>query len=70
VRVLPEYGLVGTEVSLVSPPKSYEPARVKLLRDFLADRLGGMMPASTAVAAEEKRNGHEPGSRRRRARRG
>ncbi|HXU82463.1 MAG TPA: LysR family transcriptional regulator [Polyangia bacterium] len=45
VRVLPEYGLIGTEVALVSPTKSYEPARVKLLRDFLADRLTGMMRA-------------------------
>jgi DNA-binding transcriptional LysR family regulator len=70
VRVLPEYGLIGTEVALVSPTKSYEPARVKLLRDFLADRLIGMMRASTAVAAEEKRNGHQPGPRRRRARQG
>jgi DNA-binding transcriptional LysR family regulator len=70
VRVLPEYGLIGTEVALVSPTKSYEPARVKLLRDFLADRLAGMMRARTTVAAEERRNGHEPGSRRRRARRG
>jgi len=70
VRVLPEYGLIGTEVALVSPAKSYEPARVKLLRDFLADRLAGMMRARTTVAAEEKQNGHEPASRRRRAGRG
>jgi hypothetical protein len=57
-------------VALVSPTKSYEPARVKLLRDFLADRLAGMMRARTAVAAEEKRTGHEPRPRRGRARRG
>ena len=69
VRVLPDYGLVGTEVALVSPPKAYEPARVKLLRDFLADRLGGML-ASEGDVAEEKRNGHEPSPERRRARRG
>jgi DNA-binding transcriptional LysR family regulator len=68
VRVLPEYGLIGTEVALVSPTKSYEPARVKLLRDFLADRLAGMMRACTAAVAEEKRNGPEPRRRRRRAR--
>jgi len=68
VRVLPEYGLVGAEVALVSPPKAYEPSRVKLLRDFLADRLVGMMRAHAAVVAEEKRDGHEPRRRRRRAR--
>jgi DNA-binding transcriptional LysR family regulator len=67
VRVLPEYGLIGTEVALVSPTKSYEPARVKLLRDFLADRLVGMMRASAAVAAEEKGNRHKPRPKRRRA---
>jgi DNA-binding transcriptional LysR family regulator len=69
VRVLPDYGLVGTEVALVSPPKAYEPARVKLLRDFLADRLGGML-ASAGGVSEEKPNGHEPRPERRRARRG
>src|SRR4051794_23045851 len=66
VRVLPEFGLIGTEVALVSPTKSYEPARVKLLRDFLADRLAGMMRARPAVVTEEQRNGHEPRPRRRR----
>jgi DNA-binding transcriptional LysR family regulator len=67
VRVLPEYGLIGTEVALVSPTKSYEPARVKLLRDFLADRLGGMMRVCTPVVSEEKRNGPEPRPRKRRS---
>jgi len=70
VRMLPEYGLIGTDVALVSPTKAYEPARVKLLRDFLADRLGGMVRACTSVAAEEKRNGQEPRPRKRRARQG
>lgn len=51
VRVLPEYGLSGTEVALVSPPKAYEPARVKLLRDFLADRLSRMIRACPTVVA-------------------
>jgi DNA-binding transcriptional LysR family regulator len=67
VRVLPDYGVIGTEVALVSPSKVYEPARVKLLRDFLADRLSEMMQASTGGIAEEKRNGREPRPRRRRA---
>jgi hypothetical protein len=53
VRVLPDHGLVGTEVALVSPPKAYEPARVKLLRDFLADRLGGMLASPGGVADEK-----------------
>jgi DNA-binding transcriptional LysR family regulator len=68
VRVLPEYGVIGTEVALVSPTKSYEPARVKLLRDFLADRLAGMIQACMTVATEEKKNGHAPRPPRRRAR--
>ena len=52
------------------PPTAYEPARVKLLRDFLADRLAGMMRACTAVAAEEKaarRAGRRKGRATRRA---
>src|SRR4029078_11829664 len=37
-RVLPDYGVVGAELSLVSPPTAYEPMRVKLLRDFLTEK--------------------------------
>jgi hypothetical protein len=57
-------------VALVSPTKSYEPARVKLLRDFLADRLAAMIQACATVATEEKQNGHGPRPPRRRPRRG
>ena len=53
VRVLPDHGLRGAEVSLVSPPVAYEPARVGLFRDFLSERLGGIYQAC-AVA---ERNG-------------
>jgi DNA-binding transcriptional LysR family regulator len=56
VRVLPDYRTRGAELSLVSPPTAYEPVRVALLRDFLADRLRPLMQACT-VAAEEQRNG-------------
>jgi DNA-binding transcriptional LysR family regulator len=45
VRVLPELGLRGAELSLVSPPVAYEPARVGLFRDFLFDRLAPIFEA-------------------------
>ena len=54
VRVLPDYRVTGSELSLVSPPTAYEPTRVALLRDFLAERLRPLMQACT-VAAEEQR---------------
>ena len=54
VRVLPDYRVTGADVSLVSPPTAYEPTRVALLRDFLAERLGPLMHACT-VAAEKQR---------------
>src|SRR6185295_14435240 len=53
VRVLPDYRGIGAELSLVSPPTAYEPTRVALLRDFLAERLRPLMQAC-AVAAEEQ----------------
>jgi DNA-binding transcriptional LysR family regulator len=59
VRVLPDYRMIGSELSLVSPPTGYEPTRVALLRDFLADRLRPLMQACAAVA-EEQRNGRRP----------
>jgi len=40
VRVLPSYTYAHLPVSLVSPSRRLEPARVVLLRDFLAERLG------------------------------
>jgi DNA-binding transcriptional LysR family regulator len=56
VRLLPEYGVLGAETSLVSPPIAYEPARVGLFRDFLTERLRPAIQACAAVGqkAEEK----------------
>jgi DNA-binding transcriptional LysR family regulator len=59
VRVLPAYRQTGTELSLASPPTSYEPTRVTLFRDFLAARLRPMMQACEAVLVDE-RNGITP----------
>ena len=39
VRLLPDHSIPGADLSLVSPPTAYEPARVGLLRDFLAERI-------------------------------
>ena len=39
VRLLPDHSIPGTDLSLVSPPTAYEPARVGLLRDFLAEQM-------------------------------
>jgi DNA-binding transcriptional LysR family regulator len=54
VRLLPDHGVTGTDVSLVSPPTAYEPTRVALLRDFLAERLRPLMRACAAAAQEQK----------------
>jgi DNA-binding transcriptional LysR family regulator len=54
VRVLPDHRVAGVELSLVSPPTAYEPTRVALLRDFLAERLAPMMQACAAAAEEER----------------
>jgi DNA-binding transcriptional LysR family regulator len=54
-RVLPDHGVVGSELSLVSPPTAYEPTRVKLLRDFLTEKLRPMIQACTlAMEADRK----------------
>jgi DNA-binding transcriptional LysR family regulator len=66
VRVLPDHYMPGREVSLVSPPTAYEPARVGLLRDFLAERLRPMLQACTA-AVEAERNGRRQAAESRRA---
>lgn len=42
VRVLPKYTAADAPVSLVSPSKRLEPARVVLLRDFLAAKLASL----------------------------
>ena len=54
VRLLPDHSIPGTDLSLVSPPTAYEPARVGLLRDFLARRIQPLLRASTdmRVAAQ------------------
>lgn len=48
VRVLPNYGIPGSEINLVSPPTAYEPTRVGLFRDFLAERLRPLMHVCVA----------------------
>jgi DNA-binding transcriptional LysR family regulator len=55
VRVLPDYRVTGAEVSLVSPPTAYEPARVGLLRDFLAERLRPLMQACSEAAEAQRK---------------
>ncbi|HEY2729437.1 MAG TPA: LysR family transcriptional regulator [Polyangia bacterium] len=73
VRVLPDHRAPGAEVSLVSPPTAYEPARVGLLRDFLAERLRPLMQACAAAAEEQRtsrrltppRRDRQPGANRR-----
>jgi DNA-binding transcriptional LysR family regulator len=54
VRLLPDHSIPGTDLSLVSPPTAYEPARVGLLRDFLAERIQPLLRAG-AAAAQQKR---------------
>jgi DNA-binding transcriptional LysR family regulator len=54
VRVLPQHRATGAELSLVSPPTAYEPTRVGLFRDFLAERLRPLMQACEAVIAQER----------------
>jgi DNA-binding transcriptional LysR family regulator len=54
VRVVPDHGVTGAELHLVSPPTAYEPTRVTLLRDFLTERLRPVMKACAARLAAEK----------------
>ncbi len=72
VRVLPDYGLVTAELSLVSPPTAYEPTRVGLLRDFLTEKLRPMIQACTLAMEADKtaRREAEERARRERERRG
>jgi DNA-binding transcriptional LysR family regulator len=61
VRVLPEYRAVGGGLQLVSPPTAYEPTRVSLLRDFLAQRYGELLSRCDAVRGHGRtsvRRGH------------
>jgi DNA-binding transcriptional LysR family regulator len=57
VRVLPEHRVTGEELSLMSPPTAYEPTRVALFRDFLAERLRPLLQACTQAAEAPKREG-------------
>ena len=63
VRVLPDHGVVGSELSLVSPSTAYEPTRVGLLRDFLTERLRPMIQACTLALEAEKAARHEAEAR-------
>jgi DNA-binding transcriptional LysR family regulator len=57
VRVLPEHRAMGTELGLVSPPTAYEPRRVALLRDFLAEQLRPLMQACSEAADKRTARG-------------
>ena len=63
VRVLADYRSVGSELNLVSPPTAYEPTRVALLRDFLAERLRPLMQACSAAAEEQRATRRPTGER-------
>ena len=54
VRVLADYRSTGSELNLVSPPTAYEPTRVALLRDFLAERLRPLMQACSEAAEGQR----------------
>jgi DNA-binding transcriptional LysR family regulator len=61
VRVLPDYRMSGADLSIVSPPKAYEPTRVSLFRDFLAARYTDLLKGCDADVAEDGtavRRGH------------
>jgi len=55
VQVLPEYYRPGVDLTLVSPPVAYEPARIGLLRDFLAERIGPLLQACAAATERARR---------------
>jgi DNA-binding transcriptional LysR family regulator len=55
VHVLPDHSETGAELSLVSPPTAYEPARVALFRDFLAERLRPVMQACEERGRAQRR---------------
>jgi DNA-binding transcriptional LysR family regulator len=55
IRVLPDHGVTGSDLHLVSPPTAYEPVRVALLRDFLTERLRPLMQSCSAAHADRKR---------------
>jgi DNA-binding transcriptional LysR family regulator len=57
VRVLPEHRVTGEELSLMSPPIAYEPMRVALLRDFLAERLRPLLQGYAQAADAQRSEG-------------
>jgi DNA-binding transcriptional LysR family regulator len=54
VRLLPDFFMPGADLSLVSPPVAYEPARVGLFRDFLAERLTPVMRQCAEAVKQER----------------
>jgi len=60
VRVLPDHRTTGSDMSLVSPPTAYEPTRVALLRDFLAERLRPLTQACSEATEEKPRGSRQP----------
>jgi DNA-binding transcriptional LysR family regulator len=66
VRLLPDHGIPGTDLSLVSPPTAYEPARVGLLRGFLAERIQPLLgrdPGSAVATLQAPAALRRPGRR-------
>jgi DNA-binding transcriptional LysR family regulator len=57
VRVLPQYGMGGGDVHLVSPPTAYEPTRVALFRDFIAERFSPMLAKCELALGANKKHG-------------
>lgn len=55
VRVLRDYQVPGLDLTLVSPPVAYEPARIGLLRDFLAERISPLLAACAAADRRDRR---------------
>jgi DNA-binding transcriptional LysR family regulator len=68
VRVLPEHSMAGAEANLVSPPTAYEPMRVALFRDFLAERLQPLLQACAAFSAKARAERTEARAERTKAR--
>ena len=65
VRLLPEYGVLGADTNLVSPPIAYEPARVGLFRDFLTERLRPSIQACATVGEKARKKRVETAASRR-----
>jgi len=55
VRLLPAHGVTGSEMSLVSPPIAYEPARIGLFRDFLAKGIQAVLHSCASVREDARK---------------